>query len=804
MRSARTLAPDESGRRDVRAGSEHWPDAGLSDRANGRGLSLVSPFILGILVEAPWRQRRLMLTNCECAGVYMAHVGKLLFKEKEESMSWFGGNKPGPAVGLAAFFAALVLAASCPAKAQTACPATPPNMTIKIYNDSTDKWLFAELEVGLPNPDVWIQAICMVPNSQTPSHPYPTTITNRIYINPTTGIAPGQSVFVTLPLYTQLVATVNPMANNQYAEWWQGQNMQMFVSATSTPPEEFTEYYNGTALGHTNQASLTSLASNPTWPTCTGTAPCTLAFKTDPNGTLPKFGPSQLIEATLGARQAQPVVNDSPPNALDTANVDFDVSYVNVGYAPAAMGPVGNDQVGYVGSPMLFGSATTPATFQGALAKFLKDFPGWPRFVFPYANGTSAPIPKLPSSLELVSYFSGANPPTTIEPTQVTGMPKSWPNSYWPPIQTLRTDYITYTKECHHSPNSATNPTFCDALLDVNALINANYAQYLALIANKTCTGPAVPETSTAIISHVYSWGPWTESLTPGNGCSPTANLLENTPGYWKCLVTPPQGQPCPAAKIDYSEYARVKSEFDQLQYGLLPQQLYVFDPWVEFIHSPKYLNIPGAYAYSVDDAVGNIQSEGTGYIIDFQSLEHLENQYPAAPPINISVGYNPQDPNRFRSYRVCVNDTAHDKPLSSLNPAFVINARDPENCPVYLIDGGYNKSAPQTYTFTVTKPPPFTEFTTAQVSAGVPRWSNSSNASLNTTSIIDCSGNTATAPFAQSSKSWCCNLTASTGAWAYTKPDPTNVHQGLVHTAVTIPALAQSTTTDKACSLGH
>ena len=122
----------------------------------------------------------------------------------------------------------------------------------------------------------------------------------------------------------------------------------------------------------------------------------------------------------------------------------------------------------------------------------------------------------------------------------------------------------------------------------------------------------------------------------------------------------------------------------------------------------------------------------------------------------------------------------------------------------MYLIDRGYNKSAPQTYTFTVTKPPPFTEFTTAQVNAGVPRWSNSSNASLNTTSIIDCSGNTSTAPFAQSSKSWCCNLTASTGAWAYTKPDPTNVHQGLVHTAVTIPALAQSTTTDKACSLGH
>ena len=723
-------------------------------------------------------------------------------------MNWFGGKKPRTGVGLAALSAVAAIAVSCPAKAQTACPAVPPNMTIKIYNDSKDKWLFPELEVGLTNSDIWIQAICKVPNSQIGEHPYPTTTTNRIYINPTTGIGPGQSVVITLPLYTQLVATVNPTAANQYAEWWQGENMQMFVSDTSTPPEAFTEYYKGTASGHTNQAALTSTAASPTFPTCTGTVACALAFKTDPNGTLPKFGPSQLIEATLGAKNAQDVVNDSPPYVLDIANVDFDVSYVNVGYAPAAMGPVGNDQVGYVGSPMPFGSPTSPATpktFQGALAQFLKDFPGWPRFVFPYANGTSAPIQKLPSSLEIVSYFSGANPPTTLEPTQVPGIEvRKWPDTYWPPIQTLRLNYQKYTKSCHHSPKAGTNPTFCDGLLDVAALINANYTKYVKLIANGTCSGPAVPETSTAIMSHIYSWGPWTEAIAPGTGCNPTANLLQDTPGYSKCLVTPPQGQACPAGKIDYSEYERVKSEFDKLQYGLLPQQQYVFDPWVQFIHSPKYLNIPGAYAYSVDDAVGNIQSEGTGYIIDFESLAHLENKYPATAPINIAVGYDKTDPNRFRSYRVCVNDAAHDKPINPNNPAFIINARDPGNCPVYLIDGGYNKSAPQTYTFTVTKSPPFTEFTTDQVNAGVPRWSNSSNTAVNTTSIIDCSGNTSTAPFAQSSKSWCCDLTASSGAWAYTKPDPTNVHQGLVHSVPLLPALAHSTTTDKACSLGH
>ena len=392
-------------------------------------------------------------------------------------MSWFGGKKPRTGVGLAALSAVAAIAASCPAKAQTACPDVPPNMTIKIFNDSKDKWLFPELEVGLTGQDVWIQAICKVPNSQTGTHPYPTTLTNRFYINPTTGIAPGESVFVTLPLYTQLVATVNPTANNQYAEWWQGENIQMFVSDSSTPPTAFKDNYSGAT--RPGQTSLTSLATNPTWPTCTGTSACTLAFKKDTEGTLGKNGPSQLIEATLGARQAQKVVNDSPPNALDIRNVDFDVSYVNVGYAPAAMGPVNNDQVGYVGSSIPFGTPTsppTPKTFQGALAQFLKDFPGWPRFVVTSADGkTTTIVQKLPSILELVSRFSGANAPTDLEPTQVPSVTKSWPSSYWPPVQALRTDFAKFSKACHHSPTAATNPTFCDALLDVNALIAANY-----------------------------------------------------------------------------------------------------------------------------------------------------------------------------------------------------------------------------------------------------------------------------------------------------------------------------------------
>jgi hypothetical protein len=138
-----------------------------------------------------------------------------------------------------------------------------------------------------------------------------------------------------------------------------------------------------------------------------------LQFFSDAKGTMPKNGPSQLFEATLGARQAQPVVNDSPPNSLDVTNADFDVSYVNVAYMTGAMGPYQNDQVGYVGSPMQ--PVQPPGGFQRILNQFENDF-NWPRFVVTYSDGTTERIPKLPSPLELLARLSGANPPADLDP----------------------------------------------------------------------------------------------------------------------------------------------------------------------------------------------------------------------------------------------------------------------------------------------------------------------------------------------------------------------------------------------------
>jgi hypothetical protein len=700
------------------------------------------------------------------------------------------GNTSKWALALASCSVAAILAVGCPAKAQT-CPATPPLHSIFIYND-TPRYIFAELEAGLtgkptaPGSDIWMQAICKVPDSQTETLTYPQTITNRFYINPTTGIPPGGSVEIQIPLFTQLAANVDPTAQNQYAEWWQGENVEIYESATATPPTAYAQDYGGQL--RPKQKTLLSNAANPVWPKCTdqNNEPCPLAFFTDQDGNLPKFDPSQLIEATLGAKQTPPVKNDSPKYSLDVSNADFDVSYVNIAFGGAALGPYQNDQVGYVGTPMLPVGNTMNPGFRLLLQKF-QALNNWPTFLSTTMDEKGQPvttaIPKLPSPLELMARLTGANPPADLTPVPD---PSNWPNSLWPAVQTLKDNWVKYSGACQHTQNG---DTFCDAVLDIKQLFELNYANYKTLFSAGKCNGTPVAETENGTIGHVYGWTPWTEAEgKTGTGCVADLNLLQNTPDE--------SGTPI-YSQNDFALYNKVKLEFDKLQYGKYADASYVFDPWVEFIHGGDpgagQLGIPNAYAYSVDDAVGNIQAEAKGFIIDIGSLKHLENQSPAGPPINITFGYDPNSTLKFLTYGVCGNLASRQKPVDPLNPTFIINANDPKNCPVYFTD---NNSPPRTYTFTVTQPPAsFALIPTKEVRASpsLAVWSNGNNnpTQYNTTSIIDCSKNADSA-----SRHWCCTLLAKggNGTFAYSTPEvPPQVHSGVANYAVANAAVASN-----------
>jgi hypothetical protein len=175
-------------------------------------------------------------------------------------------------------------------------------------------------------------------------------------------------------------------------------------------------------------------------------------------------------------------------------------------------------------------------------------------------------------------------------------------------------------------------------------------------------------------------------------------------------------------------------------------------------------------------------------------------------PPVNILIGGENQGV-QFVKYGVCGNDPSQQKPVNPAYAAFIISANAPQDCPVYLTD---NKSPPQTYTFKVTAPPPFAVIPTQDVQKGIAEWSsgNGNPTQYNTTSVIDCSGNTGTAPN-QSSKAWCCQLLAKGGAgvFAYSTPEvPPVANQLLLHQVPTPPPMVSSspppnTTT---CNMGH
>jgi len=228
---------------------------------------------------------------------------------------------------------------------------------------------------------------------------------------------------------------------------------------------------------------------------------------------------------------------------------------------------------------------------------------------------------------------------------------------------------------------------------------------------------------------------------------------------------------------------------FDKLNYGTLKDQKYVFNPWVQFIHGKQYVNAPNAYAYSVDDAVGNIQAEGTGFIIDVGSTKHLENQLPATPPITVNFGLA-NGAIKFTHYRTCKNDPSRDKIVNPLFPSFIINANNPQNCPIYLFD---NKAPEQLYTLKITKGPPYTLI----VPPTPAKWS------ATTAKVIDCTGNLGPPPFRQSSGTWCCNKSASAGIFAYSTPDPTSAHKTLNHFVILGPPQTSVSTNDIACTAG-
>ncbi|MFL6689611.1 MAG: hypothetical protein ACJ8IR_05410 [Alphaproteobacteria bacterium] len=601
---------------------------------------------------------------------------------------------PACAAGLAAMSVMLCAAVS------TARAENVPVMTVKIINNKNSGHnIYPVLTTGTAVKDIWMQAWFKVPKADLGNKPYPKLNAFRFYINPGVrkngewtgdGIAPGKSVTIKIPLFSQLVQDPNPKQTDQFADWWGGGRIEIFdaPAANHAPPAALVAAYTGANRSDQKelcrQIDKCPVDGTPV-PLCEKGCEQPLTFFRDSNQ-FKHNEPILLTEYTLGA-----INQNKDPFQLNDHNVDYDVSYVDTAYLPAVMVPFDNPQVGYVGSPLPID------TFQSAISRFLEAYPGWPQFV----DNQGQTILKLPSVLHL---FGSDDPDLTPPPP-------------WKPIKRL----IDQWHDC--LPESETS-ALCSKIRTVRDMFQANYDNYAANYSDLGCDKDKQPVelTEKLMIGHVYGWGPFNEH------CPAHKNLLENTPGY---------------AKNNHAKYQRIKEKFDNLQN--LPSGK--FDPYVVLIHGDQYINAPNVYAYSVDDAVGNMQVDATGFMIEVGGTEGLPNPNPATPPIHISLGYSEKDAIRFTEYGVCTDPP--NKKIDPDFPSFDISVTSIGACPLTLKD-----NAERHYIFEVTKEPPYVEF-----NGGDAHWTTESS------KYIDCSSNTD-----QKAAEWCRNEKASAGVFGYSK----------------------------------
>ncbi len=330
------------------------------------------------------------------------------------------------------------------------------------------------------------------------------------------------------------------------------------------------------------------------------------------------------------------------------------------------MEPFGDKLFGWVGTP------TRIVAFGEKVQSFLKTLnlgQQWP--LYKDSNGKQV-VGKVPSVLEIMA-LDIANDPNA--PNDGQWLPETCPKNPpkpipcpthfdpYPPNSAPIKALVAAWKNCQQKGDIN---TFCGYINATTKLLLANFDNYVANykknVPNWICDTSKHPDphpidrghlTDLQILRHLYGWTPFNEF------CGAEANLLQNTPGYYD-----------PSNEADPTHgYNVVKGQFDVLQYwkDVLGGDYGVFDPYVAMIYGPTFINSPFAYAYSVDDAVGNVLTNGTGLIIGVGGLENMPNPDHFTPEIHVDFAYKSlSNGNTFDYYGRCTKN-----PTTPVNPNF-------------------------------------------------------------------------------------------------------------------------------------
>ncbi|MDX1836982.1 hypothetical protein DIZ81_04760 [Legionella taurinensis] len=511
--------------------------------------------------------------------------------------------------------------------------------TITVYNNS-ETVIYPVISTSKNAVNEWIQG-CLRTSS-----PYPTEKVYKLYVNEDQGIAPGSSVTITLPLFSQI-------ANGKYITWWNGGRVVL-----ADKSENLRDSGDQRLSAKTEGVSCSGK----------GTA-CTLTIYSS-DTQFPENIYAQLSEFTFGDSIIPP---GQSVRLLKPENVGYNISYVDHVYLPIAIGPKNNPYIGYSGSTQLL------SDFRNHLEQFLNTDigNGWPVYNLDEL--------KLPGGYNIFAQRFGTLPPTDNAPVK--------PKDGFPPVLTVKKcqdkskgdqcseeekkslhfgqavqriqnlwgSCVTWDEDISQYVKEQVNcPEELQKKFDlVQRFFKQNHNQYVALFNAGQCkmdsnvTKP-VPFNYWEAMKHIYGWVPFNE------GCGAAANPLAST------------------AKVDGKGHAEIQSMYiHELQYNYqgTTDNSFLFNPYVKLIHAPDYLAMD-AYGFSVDDAVGFMSELGDGLIFTVGGPGGLENkhQFNYADGFSVAMGVPQVMVNNIstpllKKYGVCTfNQAADNLSCSTVN----------------------------------------------------------------------------------------------------------------------------------------
>lgn len=553
-------------------------------------------------------------------------------------------------IGLATFYAEQSLADACtPATNPPSQDGKMPTKTIKIYNH-TDNPIYPLIETNTNDVDEWLQAYFGTCDSSVFKH----TINYRIYVNGDKGVPKRSFVAITVPLYTKLASEneSDPVSgSDQYINWWNGGRIKIY------------DHFDSVSFSKDSTIKPTSIV--PTCAKITGSQCASLEIRYG-QGALSDASPNQLTEYTFAGAPLDPKGNGLRTWAIQ--DVDWDVSYVDSVYLPISMGVMGNKYIGYTGTTM------DAPSFTEKMTAFLSSNIGthWSHYIIP----GSGSIIKLPGTYNYIRGVLNNTVSTPPDNSPLNNIYILWRSCFQQGSPAPK--YYDFDKIKNNPAVFTCTGQFQSDIWDVQRFFQKNMDQYQALSQNKQSNGcdydkfknvldqQNVPM-NTEMLARIYGWVPFNDycqNAAAVNSLCKTSYTDPNDPA-----IKDPDPTKCT------KDYTHVHKIYRDLEYAYTGAKYPAdadtsrfFNPYVQLIHGADYLNMHG-YAFSIDDAVGNMQESGTGLIIAVGGPKGLENQTPYDPKKAIIVTLGTPQPGRptWKKFDACDASAASCIPNSNL-----------------------------------------------------------------------------------------------------------------------------------------